>query len=385
MNPAASRTYDWIETEEQVEALAGVLARAGEFAVDTESDGFHHYFDKLCLVQFSTRDRNFVVDPLSVGSLAPLRSVFEDPQVTTVLHAAEQDLMYLRRDHDIEVRGLFDTLIGAQFLGHLRLGLAAILEAYFDIKLSKTNQLDDWSRRPLTEQQLRYAVCDTNHLLPMRDRLIAALTEKDRSAWAEEECRALEEKATVLEPVDPDDLTRVKGWRVLPPRGLAILRELLRSRDREARRRDRSAFRVIGNTALLALASTPPDSLAQIRAVKGFPRQSRDDLDKLLLRAVETGRNLPESEFPADPRRRGRRPSRPCDERFDARLESLRQWRKKAALALDLQPGVVAPQRDLDALAEAAPATPEALEGLTGIRNWRKHEFGNAWLQVLRR
>lgn len=384
MNTAASRPYDWVDTDEQVKALADVLTEAREFAVDTESDGFHHYFDKLCLVQFSTRDRNFVVDPLSVGSLEPLRPVFEDPEVPTVLHAAEQDLMYLRRDHDIEVRGLFDTLIGAQFVGHVRLGLAAILEAYFDIKLSKTNQLDDWSRRPLTEQQLRYAVCDTDHLLPMRDRLIGELGAKDRSTWADEECRALEEKATVLEPVDPDDLTRVKGWKVLSPPGLAILRELLRARDREARRRDRSPFRVIGNTALLALASAPPASLEQIRAVKGFPRQFRGGLDKLLLAAVETGRHLPEAEFPADPRRRDRRPPRPRDDRFDARLESLRQWRKKAAVELDLQPGVVAPQRDLEALAEAVPATAVALDELTGIRAWRKREFGRAWLEVLR-
>ena len=383
MGSPAARAYDWIDTDDRLEALAGTLAGAGEFAVDTESDGFHHYFDKLCLLQLSTRERNFIVDPLSVRSLAPLRDVLEDSDVPKVLHAAEQDLMYLRRDHGIAVRGLFDTLLAAQFLGHTHLGLAALLEEHFGVKLSKSSQLDDWSRRPLTEKQLRYAVSDTDRLLPLRDRLMGDLRQKDRLVWAEEECRALEARSVIPERVDPDDVTRVKGWKELSLRGRAILRELLRARDREARRRDRSPFRVVGNVTLLALAATPPETVQQVRAVKGFPHQRRGGLDEKLLAAVRTGLHLPESKFPEAPRQRGRRPVAQRDAGFDQRLESLREWRKKASEALGLQLGVVAPQRDLELLANAAPTTPPELDTLAGIRSWRKREFGTTWLAVL--
>ncbi|MFQ5719142.1 MAG: ribonuclease D [Acidobacteriota bacterium] len=374
----------WIDTDEGLARLADELARAGEFAVDTESDGFHHYFDKLCLLQISTRHRNYVVDPLNVSSLAPLRAVLEDPDLPTVLHAAEQDLMYLRRDHDIKVGGLFDTLVGAQFIGHTRLGLANILAEYFGLELSKSNQLDDWSRRPLNEKQLRYAVGDTDHLLALRDRLATRLQDLGRQTWAAEECEALMSRDAPPQRGEMDDVTRVKGWNDLSPRGRVILQELMRVRDREARRRDRPAFRVVGNAVLLALVAKPPTTVDEVRQVKGFPRQARGRLAERLLAAVSAGLSRPESTFPPDPRRRLRRTLPARHPRFDRRLEHLRRWRKKTATGLDLPPGVVTPQRDLERLAGTRLQTIADLHQLTDIRAWRRREFGAAWLEQLR-
>ena len=158
-------THTRIDTDEGLARLGKDLAGERGVAVDTESDGFHHYFDKLCLLQVSTREANFLVDPLAVSSLDPLRPMFADQSIRKVMHAAEQDIMYLRRDHHLEVKGLFDTAAAAQLTGRTRLGLAALLEAYFEIHLSKSNQRDDWSLRPLNPAQLAYAVSDTNNLL----------------------------------------------------------------------------------------------------------------------------------------------------------------------------------------------------------------------------
>ena len=99
--------YQWIDSQDDFERLRTQLGRESELAVDTEADGFHHYFDKLCLLQFSTTELNVVVDPLAIGSLQALAPVLSDAGITKVLHAAEQDLMYLARDHGLKLNGLF--------------------------------------------------------------------------------------------------------------------------------------------------------------------------------------------------------------------------------------------------------------------------------------
>ena len=377
-------SYRWIERQEDLVRVCGDLGSEEKLALDTEADGFHHYFDKLCLLQLSTADENFILDVLALDSLEPLRPILNDRSIRKVLHAAEQDLMYFRRDHNLSVSGLFDTYVAAQLLGQQRLGLASLLERYFDINLSKSNQKDDWSQRPLTDQQLAYAMADTSHLLPLAEKLHEELQVKDRLEWAEEEFKNLETRDWVMECVDPDDLTRVKGWQELSPRKRAILRELLRARDRVARRLDRSPFRVISNTALMNLASDPPGSLRELKGRKGMPRHGPSGLAEDLLQATGRGRQLDPSQFPSDPRRQSRPRTRPArDSGFEARLKKLKTWRQRKAAELGLEPGVVIPQRDLELLAGDPPGSSAELGNLEGIRVWRRRAFGNEWLNVL--
>jgi len=377
-------THIWIDTDEDLARLGRDLAGEKEVAVDTESDGFHHYFDKLCLLQFSTREANFLVDPLAVSGLDPLRPVFAHQGIRKVMHAAEQDIMYLRRDHGLEVRGLFDTAAAAQFTGRTRLGLAALLEAYFDIHLSKSNQRDDWSLRPLNPAQLAYAVADTNNLLELADLLEQEVRDKGRGEWAAEEYRALEQKQINLNSATPDEITRVKGWKDLPPRGRAILRELLRGRESEARKRDRPPFRIAPASLLLALAAKPPADIRELQSRRGFPRQRSPSLARELMDSVTRGLELPESEFPLPPPRTshpGQRQRR--DAPFEERVNKLRAWRKTRAEQLGLEPGVVISQRDLEAIAENPPGSPDGETVRKTLRQWRWREFSAEWRLLL--
>lgn len=377
-------THTWIDTDEGLARLGKELSGQKDVAVDTESDGFHHYFDKLCLLQFSTRTANFLVDPLAVSSLDPLRPMFADKAIRKVMHAAEQDIMYLRRDHHLEVQGLFDTAAAAQLTGRTRLGLAALLEAFFDIHLSKSNQRDDWSLRPLNPAQLAYAVSDTNHLLELADLLEQEVREKGRQAWAEEEYRALEQKQINLNSATPDDISRVKGWKDLPPRGRAILRELLRGRDSESRKRDRPPFRIAPASLLLELAAKPPSGLRDLHTRKGFPRQRTSSLAGRLMDAVTRGLELPESEFPQTPPRTtrpGQRSRR--DAPSEERVNKLRAWRKTKAEQLGLEPGVVISQRDLETVAENPPGSPGQDATRQSLRHWRWREFSGEWQRLL--
>ncbi|MFQ5768177.1 MAG: ribonuclease D, partial [Acidobacteriota bacterium] len=262
--------FEWIDDDARFRVLVLELRREDVLALDTESDGFHHYFDKLCLLQISTKERHFIVDILALSSLEPLGPLLADRAIRKVLHAADQDLMYFARDHHLTLAGLFDTSLAAMLLGHTRLGLASLLQEFFGIKLSKSSQRDDWSARPLSRRQLAYAIADTSKLLDLARHLEENLEAAGRLDWAEEEFRALEEKKWTPPKSDPGDLSRIKGWRDLDSRGQNILRELLLARDREARRRDRPPFRVAGNTLLLALAAHPPQSAADFSELRGM-------------------------------------------------------------------------------------------------------------------
>src|ERR1051325_5490952 len=182
----------WIQTPEDLAALAGELAGAPAVAIDTEADSLHHYPGKLCLVQIcDDRGRGHLVDPLVLRDLSPLGAVLADPNTIKVLHAADNDLSYLKRLYGVTVASLFDTAVAARFLGATSLGLEGLLTQYLGVTAVKSRQKDDWSRRPLSAAQEAYALDDVLHLGALRARLLEELRLIGREEWVEEECAAL--------------------------------------------------------------------------------------------------------------------------------------------------------------------------------------------------
>src|SRR5207245_3413067 len=129
--------YDWIDTEADLERAAAQLSRAAALAVDTEADSFYHYFHKCCLIQVSDGETVYLIDPLAVKRMPSLGEALGSRRAVKILHAAEQEVLYLRRDFGFHVEPLFDTMIAAQLLGKTSIGLASLLLAYFDVKLDK--------------------------------------------------------------------------------------------------------------------------------------------------------------------------------------------------------------------------------------------------------
>ena len=138
------------------DALAATLAELGDgpLALDTEADSFHHYPEKICLIQISTGSGTSLIDPLAGVELSALGAVLEDPALPKVLHGADYDLRLLRRDHGLQVRKLFDTMIAARLTGETRFGLASLLEGHLAVRLDKRFQRADWSRRPLPREMI---------------------------------------------------------------------------------------------------------------------------------------------------------------------------------------------------------------------------------------
>ncbi|MFQ5457684.1 MAG: ribonuclease D, partial [Myxococcota bacterium] len=120
-----------IETTRALEALAGELEGSRDIAIDTESNSFHNYHERICLIQISTDQSHFLIDPLAVTDLSPLAEIFRSPNTQKIFHAAENDVLLLKKHHSFEFRNLFDTLLAAQILGHREVGLASLLKGFF--------------------------------------------------------------------------------------------------------------------------------------------------------------------------------------------------------------------------------------------------------------
>ena len=164
-------TFELITDPRGVEELANVLADEPRLAIDLEAAGFHRYSDRVCLIQVSASDGTHVVDTLAVDPSPALRAPLESPDVRVLLHGGDFDLRLLDRDLDLHPVNLFDTQTAAALLGEASLGLASLLETYFDVRLSKKYQRADWAQRPLSTEMLEYAASDTQYLHALADLL----------------------------------------------------------------------------------------------------------------------------------------------------------------------------------------------------------------------
>jgi ribonuclease D len=259
------------------------------------------------------------------------------------------------------------------------LSLDALLEQCLGVTPVKSRQKDDWSQRPLTAEQEAYALDDVLHLFKLRERLLEALALKGRASWVEQECAALAVLSVPDKVVDPDAYLTLKGAKDLDPRGWAILRELYQTRETAALAMDRPPFMVIGHEALVALAATRPRTLEAVLAVPGCSPRVAQRMGAAVLDAVARGEAVPEGDLPT--RRPPLRPRPSAATR--RRTEALRVWRAKVSRDLELDPGVLFPQRLIDRLANDPPHGMAELEQVEGVHRWRVDRFGREVLEVL--
>ena len=373
--------YEYIERPDRLPALVDELRGEPLLGVDTEAAGYHRYFDRLSLVQLSSRTRNYLVDPFSVGDLSALGELFADPRVEKIFHDADYDVRILDRDAGLHLSGLFDTQIAAAFLGERQLGLGNIVEKYLGLKLPKEFQRADWAERPLSAGMKEYAATDTAHLPDLRDRLKEALEQNGRLHWAQEEFLR-REQTRWTEPEDGREAyMRVKGARDLTPRGLAILRELHEWREGVAQERDQATFRILGNQALLEMSASPPADVRDLPRVSGLSEGMAQRRGREIMAAVRRGLAVPEDELPRWPRS----PRWERDMELEARVEALKDARTRVANQLELDPGFLISRATLEEIGRVQPKTLEELEAVPGVRRWQVEAAGEALLKVIRR
>jgi ribonuclease D len=373
--------HEYIERPDQLLALVDELKGETLLGVDTEAAGYHRYFDRLSLLQISSRTRNYLVDPFSVGDLAPLGALFADRGVEKIFHDADYDVRILDRDAGLHLSGLFDTQIAAAFLGERQLGLGNIAEKYLGLKLPKEFQRADWAERPLSDGMKEYAATDTAHLPDLRDRLKEALEQKGRLHWAQEEFLRREQTRWTEPEEGREAFMRMKGARDLTPRGLAILRELHEWRESVAKERDQATFRILGNQALLEMSASPPADVRDLPRVTGLSEGMAQRRGREIMAAVGRGLAVPEDELPRWPR--SQRWER--DVELEARVEALKDARTRIANELELDPGFLISKALLEEIGRGQPKTLEELEAVPGVRRWQVEAAGEGLLKAMGR
>lgn len=364
-----------ITTSEGLKELADRLQGKSILACDLEADSLHRYQEKVCLLQFSTQEFSALVDPLAVTDLSPLAPLMADPTILKLFHGADYDIRSLHRDFGIEIDNLFDTMIACQFLGAKEVGLAAALKKRFGVELDKRFQKADWSRRPLSPEMLAYAAEDTSLLIDLYRQLSDELRQKGRLSWVEEECAFLTQVRVTVREKGPRFL-RFKGAARFAPRVLAVLEELLSFRDEQARRLDRPPFKVLGNEPLAELALKCPRSMEELVGIRGLSENIVQRQGRGLLRAIAAGCAIPAAELPSFPL-----PSRPDrDPRKEARLKRLKGWREDKARDLELDPGLLANNVLLEAMAELPDGAP--VDGVIP-RLWQRQLFADEVTRLL--
>ena len=357
--------------DEMNRALAGQPL----LALDTESDSLYRYFFKVGLVQISTPATDYLVDPLRLPDLAPLGRLMADPAVEKVFHAAENDILTLKRDFGFRFANVFDTMLAARILGWRQVSLAALLAQHFDVMLDKRAQLTDWGHRPLNSAQLSYARLDTHYLIPLRGLLIGELQGRRRWGEAQEAFAALTQVIYVEKPFDPEGFWRIKGARDLRGSELAVLRQLYLWRDEQARELDRPPFKVLRDDRLVDLSQRQPTSVADLLL---NPRQTAQ-FGTAILAAIAAGRAAPTPQPPARPTNGNGRPTPEMLARFDG----LRAWRLRRATERGVDADLILTNDALMAIARAAPATIDALAALGVMGRWKLEEYGPDVLQAL--
>lgn len=364
-----------ITSAPQLEALLKALYDEPFVAVDTESNSLYVYQEQVCLIQVSVPDKDYVVDALAVPDLSPLAHFFADPKVQKIFHAAEYDVMCLKRDFGFCFVNLFDTMWAARILGWPRVGLGNILKDLFDVRTNKRYQRYDWGKRPLDQKALLYASLDTHYLLPLRHLQADGLMRKER--W--EEAQEVFEQVAGSEPVsngfEAEDFWRVKGAFDLGRREQAVLRELCIWRDGEARRRDRPHFKVLHDRVLSALAQARPRTREELARVDGIKPYNVRRYGKRILQAIDRGMDALVPSLPPPPPRHS-------DEEIE-RYEALRTWRKAVATEREVDVDVIVGNAVLWTLAEQNPRTLEGLIDIDGLGPWKRQAYGEAILGVL--
>lgn len=349
-------------------------ARHDYVTVDTEFLRERTYYSKLCLVQLAMPgqdDSNAVlVDPLSDGlSLEPLYDLFRDTSVVKVFHAARQDLEIFFVDAKVFPEPLFDTQVAAMVCGFgEQVGYETLVRKIAHQSLDKTSRFTDWSRRPLSEAQKKYALADVTHLRQIYEFLAARLEETGRGHWVTEELETLTNPDTYV--TAPQDAWKRVKTRTNSAKFLAIVRELAAFRESLAQSRNIPRNRVYKDDALVELASLKPATHEELGRARLLLRDARKgEIADGILRAVKAGVACKQGDMPKIDRSRDKLQVNP------ALADLLRVLLKAKTESAGVAAKLIAPASDLDAIAAG-------LRDVPALNGWRQEVFGNDALRL---
>lgn len=359
----------FIDSDRKLEPLMRVLESESEIGVDLEADSLHHYKDRVCLIQITTTQNDWIIDPLQGIALQPIWKIFESPDWMKIFHDADFDLRSLNRDFNLKLQNIFDTKISLELLGQKNVGLASVLNEYFQVETQKKFQKYHWSKRPLSPEAITYAAGDTRYLIELKKILYGDLMKTERFAWAKQEFEYLE--TIRWQPSKKESLSywRLFDKKKLSPQYRECLRLVWDYREALARERDKPVFKIFHDSVFMELPyffSHPPVKNVTSYLKRIIPAAYRETIAELIVQAQKT----PDEKCPEYPSALFK-PAPPYDKELFEKLVKQREW---SATQKKIDPGIIAGNNTLKKLArlpENDLNTYETVRQHFGIRPWQ--------------
>ncbi|MFC3071797.1 ribonuclease D [Shinella pollutisoli] len=362
-----------IETTAALAEACRTLARSEFLTIDTEFLRETTFWPELCLIQLAGPETEVIVDPLAKGlDLQPFFELMADASVLKVFHAARQDIEIIVNRGDLIPHPIFDTQVAAMVCGFGdSVSYDQLVQKIKGVHIDKSSRFTDWSRRPLSEKQLEYALADVTHLRDVYLALKDKLEKAGRSLWLTEEMAILEARETY--DLHPDDAWKRLKLRVKKPVELAVLQKVAAWREREARARNVPRSRILKDDTIYEIAQQQPadaEALARLRTIpKGW---ERSQAGTALIEAIREALAIPKADLPRLPRQNH------VPEGAAAASEMLKVLLKLVAEKEGVAAKIVANSDDLERIAiEGEDADVPALSG------WRRELFGETALNLI--
>ncbi len=363
----------YVDDETGLHKMMARLQGANLLAIDTESNSLYAYQERVCLIQISTRQADYIVDPLRIDNLSLLGDIFADWRVELIFHAAEYDIMTMKRDFHFTFNHLFDTMTAARILGIPKVGFSSLLKEELGVFINKSHQKDNWARRPLSPQNLLYAQQDTHFLVPLRNTLARRLQEEGHWDEAQEIFAEQILRPAAIHRFDPEGYWPIARSAKLTPPQRSILRECYLLREELARERDRPPFKIIGKDTLVALARNAPQRMAALRNIKGLSADLLHQSGERFLNAIAVGQKTPPKQRDPHPR---------LEEYLRERIVQLSAWRKQRAARRGVDADIIISKASLRSIAEQRPRNRTQLADIVGLGPWRIEEYGAELLEI---
>ncbi|MDR7090010.1 ribonuclease D [Cellvibrio fibrivorans] len=364
----------WIDQDDQLAELCAVWRKQAAIAVDTEFMRSDTFYPIAGLLQIGDGKGCYLIDPLTISNLAPLRELMLDTAVTKVLHSCSEDLEVFQRWLGVVPAPLFDTQIAAAFAGlGFSLGYSGLVKNLLTIEIPKDETRSDWLQRPLSVAQLKYAALDVAHMLIVYGKLLQLLKTSERLEWVKSDCADLVANARKLE--DYSDAYQKVGfaWK-LRPQELAILKQLCIWREREARARDLPRNRLIKEPSLWEIARKKIQDIAHLSKVPDIPSRTLKNDAEIILQIVRDALELDESSWPA-------RLEPPLAQSEGPLMKALKNYVREYAEQAQLPPEVLIRKKDYEYLVRSG-MQGGAYQLPARLMGWRFTLIGEGLLKV---
>ena len=366
----------YITSADQLKFFCENIQSAEVLAVDTEFVRERTYFHRIGLIQVGDGEHFAAIDPIALPDLTPLLKLLKDPTKIKVFHAARQDLEILVRLCGQVIPPVFDTQIAAALVGWgTQISFAKIVHKALGKKIHKSETYTDWCRRPLSDNQIEYAIDDVRYLMPVYNKLIDRLKKMGRLDWVKGEVLDWEDPKTFALPDPYKRFMKIKNLRSLRPRNLKVLQEIAAWREGEAVKRDCLAKAIIRDETLLEIARKIPRDAKSLSGIRGMYQKELSKGGASVLNAIETAMEVPEAELIQLPESNGHATTRGVEELLAAYVQIRSE-------ELKIEPSVLADRKKIHSFVTHFEQKGDMEEHIL-FDGWRKELIGTPMFSLL--